>query len=231
MTYDEIFTAEYSLFRADADVPTSSDDEYKVGMQIANESINRHANYEGTYWKEYFTTLQQSTQTVPALVTTITAGTTSYTCPTDFKEAGGFVKVIDVSGNVAESYPVVDPPQVQFLDEASTFCYFVGNPKDGYTLQLSPAPSARLNGMDINYIYYKTPTLFTTGTDVTEMSNPYFIVHRMLAMQYRAARNPYYTSALRDSEDILKNMQMDNNSGSWASPPAMADNTGSVWGQ
>ena len=47
-----------------------------------------------------------------------------------------------------------------------------------------------LNGLDLDYIYYKQPSEFTTGTSVTEMADPFFIVHRMLANQFRAARNP-----------------------------------------
>ena len=62
------------------------------------------------------------------------------------------------------------------------------------------------------------------------MPNPYFIVHRMLAQQFRASRNPYYSSALRDAEDALKIMQIDNNSGSWANPWSQADNSGTVFG-
>jgi hypothetical protein len=100
----------------------------------------------------------------------------------------------------------------------------------GWTLNLNPAPTSDLNGLDIDYTYYKEPSLFTTGTSRTEMADPYFIVHRMLASQFRAARNPYYTSAKSDAENALKQMQLDNNSGTWANPPIMADNSGTSWG-
>ena len=52
----------------------------------------------------------------------------------------------------------------------------------------------------------------------------------MLAQRFRVSRNPYYSSALRDAEAAIKVMQMDNNSGSWANPWAVADNSGSSWG-
>jgi len=99
MTFQEVFTAYYSLFRADSDVPISTDDEYTVGMRLANEAINYFADYEGTYWRELFSTNQldgTGTQT-------ITTGTTTYDAPTNFKEAGGFIRVLDASGNTLVS--------------------------------------------------------------------------------------------------------------------------------
>lgn len=292
MTFDEIFTAYYSQFRADADVPASTDDEYTVGMRLANEAISRWANFDATYWKELFTTLQGDgggTQT-------ITTSTTAYLAPFNFREAGGFVKVKDSNGKEVQRYPIIEPQEAQFKGDNSTYCYFtkgqnyystgtvsqttttvtgsgttftsamVGmqiqyasgevatitafgsttsltvSPSQtvasttykivnkGYTLNINPAPTSALNGKDIDYVYYKEPSTFTTGTSKTEMANPYFIVHRMLANQFRASRNPYYTSALRDAEDALKIMQTDNNSGNWALPPTLADNSGTAWG-
>jgi len=230
MDFNSIFTAYYSQFRADSDVPTSSDDEYTVGMRLANEAINYWANYDSTYWKELYTTLQLSTQVSPALVTTLTTGTTSYTCPTNFREAGGYVKVINANGTEVQQYPIIEPSEAQFKSDTEDYCYFTGSNKDGYTLHINPSPTSNLNGLRFDYVYYKTPTEFTTGTDKTEMANPYFVVHRMLAMQFRASRNPYYSSALKDSENTVRTMQLDNNSGNWANPPTIADNSYSQWG-
>ena len=227
MTFDQIFTAYYSLFRADSDVPTSSDDEYTVGMRLANEAVNYWSRYEGTYWKELFTT----NQTDGSGAQTVVTNQTTYTAPTNFLEAGGFVRILNSTGNEQARYPIVEPEQVQFRDTNSTFCYFTGDGNDTtYTLHLNPAPSSSLNGMDIEYAYYKVPTEFSIGASKTEMSNPYFIVHRMLAQQFRAARNPYYTSALKDSENTIRIMQLSNNSGTWANPWAQSDNSGDQWG-
>lgn len=292
-TFDEIFTAYYSLFRADSDVPTSTDDEYTVGMRLANEAINYWANFDGVYWKELFdTNLVNGTGTQ-----TITTGTTTYSAPTNFREAGGFVKVLNSSGNEVQRYAIIDPQEVQFKDANSDYCYFTSSPQYystgtasqstttitgvgttwtsamvgmefvfdtgesatitafgsttsltvsvsqtvassayaintvGYKLHINPAPTSTLNGMSIDYVYYKNPTYFTTGVSKTEMANPYFIVHRMLGMQFRAARNPYYLSAIKDSENTIKVMQIDNQSGSFANPWSIADNSGSSWGE
>lgn len=230
MTFDQIFQTFYTLYRAESDTPASTDDEYIVALSLSKEAITRWANYDGTYWKELFTTLQDSTQVSPALVTTITAGTSTYTAPTDMREAGGFVKLLDADGRVVQRYPIIEVEQVQFKGDDSTYCYFTGDPNNGFVLHLNPSPNANLDGLEIDYVYYKKPTYFTTGTDKTEMADPMFIVHRMLANRFRVSRNPYYSSAKIDAEDCLRTMQADNNSGNWASPWTLPDNSGSVWG-
>ena len=230
MNWNTIFETYYGLYRAEADTPASTDDEYTVALILSREAITRWSNYDGTYWKELFTTLQSSTQVLPALVTTVSTGVSTYDAPTDMREAGGFVKLLDANGNTVHSYPVVEVEQIQFKSDNASYCYFTGDPNNGFVLHLSPSPDANLNGLEIDYTYYKKPTYFTTGTDMTEMADPMFIVHRMLANRFRVSRNPYYSSAKIDAEDCLRTMQADNNSGNWADPWKLQDNSGSVWG-
>lgn len=225
MTYDDIFTAFYTQYRAEADIPASTDDEYTIGMRLANEAITRWANYDNTFWKELFTTTVSADEAA-----TIVTGTTQYDAPDNFKAAGGSIRILDANNKVVQHYPLLNPEDVQFKGDNSTYAFFSGDPINGYALTLNPAPPSSLNGLTINYDYYKTPTLFETGTDVTEMSNPYFIVHRMLANRFRASRNPYYEDALRDAEDALRIMQMENNSGSWSNPWRVPDRSGTRWG-
>ena len=225
--FNDIFAQYYSLYRGEADTPASTDDEYTVALALSKEAITRWANYDGTYWKELFTTA--GTNGTGAALTVVT-GTTDYAAPTAMREAGGFVRVKDADGFTVQSYGILEPEQVQFRNDLATYAYFTGDPNNGFTLHLNPAPDASLNGLTLDYTYYKKPTYFTTGASKTEMADPMFIVHRMLANRFRVSRNPYYNSAKMDAEDVLKTMQMDNNSGNWADPWSLADNSGSTWG-
>lgn len=227
MQYDDIFAAFYSQYRAEASIPPASDDEYVIGMRLANEAINRWANYDNTMWQELFTT-RVASDDGDGIVTTAT----EYACPSDMQLAGGIVKITNTTtGAVLARYPIISVEQAQFRNDNASYAYFFGNPgKDGFTLVLNPAPVAPLIGGTIDYVYYKKPTLFTTGSDISEMSEPYFIVHRMLANRFRSSRNPYYTSAKQDAEDVLSTMQLANNSGSWANPWKLQDNSGSIFG-
>lgn len=228
MTYDDIFAAYYSQYRAEATIPPSSDDEYVIGMRLANEAVTRWANYDNTMWQELFTTRVAEGDGD----STVVLNQTEYQTPSNMQVAGGIVKVTDpTTGAVRARFPIISVEQAQFRDDNASYAYFFGNPgKDGFTLVINPAPQAPIVGGTIDYVYYKKPTLFTTGTDISEMSEPYFIVHRMLANRFRSSRNPYYTSAKQDAEDVLSTMQLTNNSGSWANPWALQDNSGSSWG-
>lgn len=231
-TFDDLFSAYYTQYRTEAVIPASTDDEYTIFLRLANEAVNRWSRYDGTYWKELYTTLQNSTQVSPALVKTITVGTLTYTAPADMREAGGFVKIKDSNNNTVRSYAIIETQDVQFKDGQSQYCYFTGNPTQGFTLNLNPAPDTAISGMKIDYVYYKKPTFFVAGgTETSEMNDPYFIIHRALASRFRGSRNPFRNDAKADAEDVLKTMQADNNSGNWADPWKLQDNSGSTWGQ
>lgn len=226
MNFDQIFAAFYTQYRGEAQTPASTDPEYTIGLALANEAVNRWQNYDGTYWKELFTSLINEGEG-----TTVTVGVTDYTVPDNFKEAGGYVRLVANNGTTVRRYKIIEPQDIQFRGDHEQYAVFIGDPGNGYTMRLNPAPDAAVAGNLVDYVYYKKATLFTSGGSVTEMSAPYFVVHRMLANRFRTSRNPYYNSAKQDAEDALKTMQMDNNSGSWADPWKLADNSGTVFGQ
>lgn len=225
MDFDSIFSAYHTLYRGDSDVPDSNDDEYTIGMRLANEAIHHWETYDNTSWKELYTNLVAAGEDFN--LTTAT----QYDTPENFERAGGHVKVLDSDGNLMQLYPIIEPNDVQFRGDMDTYAFFSGSPTEGYQLNINPAPSTALVGNTVDYYYYKKPTEFTTGTDVTEMSNPYFVVHRMLANRFRASRNPYYDDAMRDAENALSKMKMENDSGTWANPFSLVDRSGTQWGQ
>jgi len=226
MTFKEVFTAYYTAYRAESEVPDSTDDEYITGMRFANEAVNYWSNYENTYWKELFKTLVGADDGDKLIVT----GKTTYECPSDMREVGGFVKILNSDAVAVRNIPIVEPQDVQFMSASSQFCYFTGDPTTGFILNINLVPGTSINGGQINYVYYKKPNLFTTDTDTSEVPNGYFIVNRMLANRFRVSRNPYYNSALRDAENDIRTMQADNNSGSWANPWKVSDRSGTIWG-
>lgn len=292
MNYDEIFEAMYTQYRAEATIPSNTDDEYIIGMRMANEALNYWASYDGVYWRELYDTLQNNTGGTQ----TITTGTTRYLAPPNYKEAGGFAKVKNANGNVVQSYPIIESQEAQFRGDQDTYCYFTygqfnystGTASQsgttitgsgttwtsamtgmqiiwvtgekatitfvsttsltadvsqtvasgtyriihtGWTLNLNPAPGSSLNGLDLDYVYYKKPTRYVSGSTISEISDPYMIVHRMLAGRFRSSRNPYYSSAVKDAENRVRVMQLENNSGNWADPWSLPDHSGSSWGR
>jgi hypothetical protein len=227
MTFQELFTEYYTLYRAEATVPSTTDDEYTIAMRFANNALNRWANYDGVYWKELFETNSNDGSGSQTVVTDIT----EYDGPDNMREAGGSIKILDSSNKVVQHYPIIEPQDAQFKSDNSTYAFFTGDPSNGFVLHLNPAPPSSLNGNQIEYVYYKNPTEFTTGGDVSECANSRFLINHMLSNRFRASRNTLgYQTSLRDAEEALKNMKQDNDSGTWSNPWKVADHSGAVWG-
>lgn len=187
----------------------------------------QEAQFKGDNTQYCFFTKGQnyySTGTISQLITVVTGVGTTFTADMvgmQIQYNSGQVATITAFTNTTTL--TVSPSQTV----ASTAYRIVNK---GFTLHLNPAPDSAINGMDIDYVYYKAPTYFSVGSGMTEMSNPSFIVHHMLQNRFRGSRNPYYGSAKQDAEDCLRMMQADNNSGTWANPPQIQDNSGTVWG-
>lgn len=228
MTQDEIFTAYYTLYRVEADIPNNEDDEYKVFVGLGNEAVNRWSNYDNTFWKELWNTLQISGDGD----LTLESGTNEYECPVDMRIAGGKIRIFDEGGHTRMRIPIVEPQEAQFQSDTAFYAFFTGDPNNGFTLNINGDITEEMDGLNMNYVYYKKPTLFAVenGNILPQMSQPYFIVHRALANRFRGSRNPYYQSAKNDAEDVLKTMQMENNSGTWDNPWKLADNSSGRFG-
>lgn len=227
MDLSDLFQDYYTLYRVEAQIPNSSDDEYIIFQRLSREAINRWANYDNTFWKELYMTNQLD----GSGDTTLAAGTTQYNAPTNMRIAGGFIRVFDsVTGQTKKRIPIVEPQQAQFASDTASYAYFIGNPNDGFTLNINPAPANNEVGLAFDYVYYMIPNYLSNPTDTPQMTQPEFIVHRCLSMRFRGSRNPFTTDAKKDAEDILKTMQMENNSGNWADPWRLPDHTGGRFG-
>lgn len=226
MDTDALFAAYYTQYLTQATIPNSTDDEYTIFEALANEAINRWANYDATFWKELYSTLQTAADGTKV----IAANLSIYPAPTNMRKAGGFLHLLNSSGTTQRKIKIIEPQDAQFKSDNSPYCFFTGNPNTGFSLTINGLNSADV-GLSMNYVYYKKPTLITTTSSFSDMSQPYFIVHRALANRFRGSRNPYYQSAKNDAEDVLTTMKMENDSGNWADPWMLEDHSGSSWGR
>lgn len=225
MDLDDIFAAYWTLYRGESEIPANTDPEYTIAKNLFKEGVNHWETYDGTVWRELYAHFKDEDGA------TITAGATDYDAPGNYKKAEGDVKVLDANDKTLARYPVIDIREVQFKPDGATYAYFSGNRADGYILHLSPAPTSALNGMRIDYPYTKRATELVSGSDVPEMSDPYFLVHRALANRFRSTRNPYTDDAKQDAENSLGKMKVDNDGGSVGDPPSLKDHSGSSWGR
>lgn len=206
MNFSDIFSTYYIEFRADSDVPDITDPEYLMALRFANVAINKWKQVDGVLWNELWTTRADADDGD----STIVAGQLDYAAPDDFVYPGGYIRLggVDQSSQTLQIY---SPEEAQTM--RGTFAYFLGNPADGYTLRLSNVAD-NLAGLAIDYDYYRAPTLMTSGTDIPDMADPYFIVNSMLADRFRGARNfPAYQTAKRDADQALQSMITRNSMG------------------
>ena len=229
MTFEELFEIYYGMFRAEPDYPATTDPEWKLATQYYNNALLRLQAYDDTKWNFLYETLQNASTGTKILAT----GDTTYTAPTEMAEPGGYITYIDSNGG-RTNISLVQPHEAQALTSESKYAYFTGDRQSGYVLNVNPAPTSTENGYNIDYVYYKKPTLLTTaetGTTVIEGGDPAFYYNHMLAQRFRASENfPSYQTALRDAEEALKGMKLKNNSGTWFNEWTMTDPTGDAWG-
>lgn len=218
MTENELIDIVYDLYETDTTGWDTTSEEYLAARAYANVAIARWEKYDNTTWRDLWATLTANTQSSPVLVKTLTAGTYTYTCPTDFIRPASWVR----TGSAPQYWEVIDPKKVGDLDESEAFfCYFTGNVKDGFTLNFNPNKTLT-TGDAISYEYYKAATTFTAITSETEMSDPYFIVYYVLA-RFLKNDGEDYSEEGNQADDLLENMRVVNMSGYGTVPNPVSD--------
>ena len=177
LTENDIIDIVYSLYGGDdADGWATTDDEYLVARKYANDAIFRWEFYDNTKWNELWTDLTSASDGTK----TLTAGTWDYSCPSDMRYPASWVRTIGVNSSSVTFWRVIPVEKsADYADSTDKVCWFTGSIKDGFTLNFNPKVTLT-TGDTIKYEYYKQATTFSSSTDTTEMSDPYFIVYWIL---------------------------------------------------
>lgn len=216
MQEQEIIDQIYAMYEGDNDLWETTSDEYLTARRYLNAGVNRWRYYERTDWKELFTNLADATTGSSVTV----ADTFDYAAPDDFVRPTSYVRI----GTTL--FKTIQPAKAiiyQADGNTDAWAYFYGNSKDGFELRINPLYNLEA-GLTIDYSYYRTPTEFTSTTDVTEMSDPYFLVYYVL---YRLYKNDSeaYQDEFTNAESRLEQMRVDNIAGIEATPDEITWNT------
>lgn len=221
MTFEEIFTEYFSLYRGQASkIPVFGEREYTLGIIMGNSAIKKWERADGILWKELFTTYTASAAIVD--------GTVTYAAPTNMRKPPAFVTINGVDIKVI---PVQDLDL--YSDTQTGIAWFTGSAQGGYSLNIRSLLSTHAAGGDITYTYFKKATLLPTTTTpaaiVPEMSDPTFMIQDMLATRAQQARNGFvFKAAKAESTAALANMKIENDSGTYHNGQNMRDHGG--WG-
>lgn len=204
MNEEEIISQIYALYEGDEDIWDSTSEEYLTARRYLNAGVQRWRYYERTDWKELFSRLSDATTGSTITV----ANTYKYAAPDNFVRPTSYVLI------GTKLFRLIKPQKALTYEadgDTSEWCYFTGNVKDGFFLNVNPNFPLDA-GLNIDYSYYKTPTEFTTTASITEMSDPYFLVHYVL---YRLYKNDSeaFGDEFRNAEARLEQMRVDNMAG------------------
>lgn len=194
----------HSLYQGDTNDPSTSDDDYSTRTRLLNAAINVWEKEGDGRWPELFVNLSDASDGDK----TTTSGTSAYSAPTDFSFMAGFVRVDDENG-AQTFYPEVslDKAPLYANDTATKRFYVTGNTQDGFTVNILPAPT--VTGRDITYEYYKVADQLSTGSDIIEMSDPYYAVYYALSVLFENdGEGDRAIKALQQSRDRLDQMKI-----------------------
>lgn len=189
----------HALYEKNTSYPASTSEDYLVRRQLINDSIDKwggYANAENIKWRQLYTT---------ATIALTTA--TTYTLPANFIEFSSFFKSVG-TGDTYYSYITPDNVLNQQRRDTSRPYFFVTGYPGNYVLNINPAPS--LTGWTSSYSYYKTPTLMTTPTDISEIPKPYFIIYNVLSTLFEEERPDLSNKYLQMAADLMKAMGIEN---------------------
>lgn len=171
----------HTLLEGDPDTPDTTDDDYLARRILINNAILTWESEREANWRELWIADHSGG--------TVTNNTTAYSAPATFKSAGGFVRLVD--GDSVLEIPVVQPAQAQTYESTEKIAYFTGNPQDGYTLnfRFTPVTADGLVGRTIKYDYYKFADTISSSSDIPEMTDPMFIVYKVVAQIFGQRSN------------------------------------------
>jgi len=231
--FSDVFPEYYALYRGQAtNIPVWPSPEYKVGIQLANAAIKIWDRADGILWRELVTSLSAQKIITPAYINTLSGVSTA--APDNMRKPPAWVRFTLPNGSVSK-VKVSLPENASGIETTreSGKVWFVGGASTGFTMQVDATLFNTINGATFDYVYIKKPTLLSATADpkdtVIDMSDPTFLVQKMLAFRFQNSRNGFgYKTADKDATDSLANMKLENYSGTYGDTESSVADGG--WG-
>lgn len=203
MTEQDILNAAFYLLEQDNTLWDPESSEYETARGILQLGIIRWENYDNTLWKE----LIQSLEDAPDGDKTIVAATYAYDCPAKFARGISLVRTIGSDGTIRFWTPKPSTSLAALAADTSDFCYFLGNKRDGFTLNFNPKASLPAAGDTIDYEMLLVADRTDSEDDQPQMSNTDFLAYWVAAHMADGGIDQNFFGI---AEDLLKEMK-DNN--------------------
>ena len=194
MNVNELQQQIHIIYEGDVDYPDDpSDEDWQIRLELINVAITEWASTPNVLWHE-LVELYYAPYDDPL------------TCPTNFDRM--YCGEIVCNGKTIKQINIEDSVNYQKGDE--TCFYVLGNPVDGYTINLLGLELP--DRPEIHYLYIKKPTRVSEGEDVSECPDSTYIVHRVVAGLCDQDSDPRANKELTMSQTLLAQMIVRNSS-------------------
>lgn len=173
LSENQIIDIIYSLYETDDTGWDSTSPEYITVRAFINAAVN---NWAKKPRRDLYSTLTAAADGTK----TLTAGTYSYLCPTNFRRLTSWVRTVDSNGIVTFWEPLPPEMVAKRANTIGKFCYITGSVKGGYYLNFN-AKETLTTGHTINHEYYTTATQYSGISTTSEIPDPYYCVYYALA--------------------------------------------------
>lgn len=210
MTVSEFITTTYLFATGKVTPPSAGTTKYNKLLALGNIFLQNWASESGVDWK--------SLRTIFTFGATVSA-TDTYALPTTIgklsKTEGDFVRITHTDGTTESDYTII-PIERLYDDErklnnsGGDYCAVSGSNlifKAPFT-----ADSAQFGGT-ITIPGYAIPATLTTGTDVIQVDDPYWLCFMSAAEYIRTdlTRQAQYSNLVAQANNVMEGMKSDNN--------------------
>lgn len=192
MTPEQVLEAAHIRYEQGTDAPSLTEEDGLIRLSLLKGIVDGWGKDNNTRWTELYSI---------ATIGPIVAGDTSYPIAEGFHLADSLY----LQGS---SKPLQVKKPWQITGAEGKYVYILGNPKDGYTLELGWTPAAGDDevGKNIRMIRYREAAAPTAGVKL-EMSDPWYAVTELTAELYANDDIELYTKWHNDAINRLANMR------------------------
>jgi len=196
MTTAEILKQIHVIYEGDDDAPTAGDEDYQIRLTLINLAIKEWETTPHVKWRCLVTWLHDTSDETYSLDTE----NNCINLPADFSQT--FDGVIYLGD---QAITEINPEEYLAVSDTETpHFYITGNQADGYKARFVNALVSEGENVDLCYI--KRAKEMIEGTDIPELDDPTYIIHRVVAELCGQDSDPRTSRELGISQSLLDNM-------------------------
>lgn len=191
-TVDELQSRIAAITDQDPDTNNIDTNDYALRLKylnIAQDSWSQYYDWQCLY-KEY------------NMLVSTASGNASIVMPGDFRKLASYPLIATSDGSY--EFPETRPQEQGNFNSYQKRVELLGNPYSNYILRVYGV--SLQSGASVKVPYYSSAGSLATGSDISVVPDPEFLVKRTVAYIWEARGDELFPQMKREAESILKNM-------------------------